>query len=403
MESEIRDIRIERLAYGGEGIGRDSDGRAVFVAGTAKGELVRVEITETHPRFARGKLLTVLEPVAERRTPPCPHFGSCGGCQLQHLTYEAQKEAKAECLRDALNRIGRLEWKEPIPVLSGPEWAYRGRTQFKLERDPETDLVRAGFFAANSHNLCEIETCRLLDPSLNEVLHSLREMSAQVMNRSEGTLDVATDADHKNPLEQKNALSVSHPNWGWPTGPITRRIGKFAYTFDAKCFFQVNLHLFETLVTEALGGDSGRLAVDLYAGVGLFSLPLAERFEKVLAAEESGAAAHYALRNVSQNNIRNVTFSRQSTEGWLAANQKLTNQVDKVLLDPPRSGMSPKALERLIALNPGKITYVSCDPTTLARDLRGICAQGFTLHSVTAIDLFPQTYHIETVAHLSRL
>lgn len=402
MTQEICELFIERLVYGGEGLGRDPQGRTVFVSDVAVGEKVRVEITETHRQFARGRRLEILETVPERRQPPCPYYGQCGGCQLQHLTYSAQLAAKVEFVRDALVRLGHFNWPHPINIISGPEWHYRGRTQFKFEKHPHRQGLQVGFYAAGSHQLCEITQCLLLAPTLNQTLKTLQQAPQKNLNRTVGTLDVATNSDPTLEMDQP-MLTVSHPQWDLPTSPITRQINNLWYTYDARCFFQGNIFLLESLIQEALkspDADSSEIAVDLYAGVGLFTLALAQHFEHVFAAEESGPAAHYALRNIAQNQIHNITFSRQSTEEWLTRHRSLTEKISKIVLDPPRVGLSSKAIERLIQLKPKHITYVSCNPSTLARDLRVLCSTHYQLNHVTALDLFPQTYHVEAVAHL---
>jgi 23S rRNA (uracil1939-C5)-methyltransferase len=390
-----RDIRIERLVYGGDGLGRDADGRAIFAPGALPGELVRVEIVETHATFARARLVETLEPSPLRRVPPCQYYGECGGCQLQHAAYEAQIAAKREFIREAFTRIGRIAWDAPIPVLAGPEWEYRGRAQFKIAPGQAPNHAKFGFYRAGANDLCEIDACRLLAPPLNHALDALRRSpepaAAKAVSFALG------DADNRG----APAISASPPGFGFTDAPVTQRIGEFTYAHDAGGFFQVNLPLVETLVHEAVlkWPDSGRTAIDLYAGAGLFTLPLARRFETVRSVEESSASSAYAVKNCSLNGIRNVSCVNQSVERWLMG-ADFAQSVPLILIDPPRAGLTKAARHGIARLAPGKITYVSCDPTTLARDVRFFTDRGYRLESVVGIDLFPQTYHVETVVRL---
>lgn len=398
-------VTIEKLIYGGDGLGRLADGRTLFVPGVASGEKVEVEVTELRRTFARGRLIRVIEPSPDRIEPLCPHYGHCGGCHLQHLSYPAQIKVKSEFIREALQRIGGFSWLEPIPIRTGPEWHYRNRTQFKLHFNPHTKQSEAGFFAAHSHRIEPITECQVLDPSLNQVLKRLTHLPSTHLSATPVvTLDLATDAAGQDPPESPS-ISASLPFVGLSTRPIARQVAGFHYRFDTECFFQVNSFLLDTLVKEVLSNlpdsfDADAIAVDLYAGVGLLTLPLAHRFRTVFATEAAAHTAHFAEINLGANQIANVTFQRVSTEEWLIEHLDLVDQVAFAVVDPPRAGLSPEVVDGLINLRPHHLVYVSCDPSTLARDLRRLRTGGFVVETITGIDFFPQTYHIETVVQM---
>ncbi len=385
------ELTIERLVYGGDGIARDADGRTVFVPGVAAGERVSVEIVEEKPNFARARLVEILEPSSSRRVAPCPHFGVCGGCQVQYLDYAEQARVKAEFVREALTRVGRIAWETPIPIVTADEWGYRNRVQFKFA--PDGDSAKVGFYVAGSNDLREVESCPLLVPPLDAALAKLKADGQPFRSK---TLDLACgDGD---------AVVASDDRFGLPVGAVSRRIGDFTYRHDAKCFFQVNRFLAEALVQEAVPDNlaGGRTAVDLYAGVGLFTLPLARRFDRVHAVEEAPSSGKFALENLSANRIENVTYAARSCERWLReAGLKLAGKVDFLLVDPPRAGLTNAVRAGVAELKPRRLTYVSCDPTTLARDAKFFIEKGYRLETVTALDLFPQTFHVETVATFS--
>lgn len=384
-------LRIDRLVYGGDGIGRDANGRTVFVPGVAAGERVTVEIVEEKPNFARARLVEVIESSLARRDAPCPHFGVCGGCQLQYLDYAEQARVKAEFVREALTRVGRIAWETPIPIVTADEWGYRNRVQFKFA--PDGDRTKVGFYIAGSNELREVAACPLLAPPLDTALKKLKTDARPFQAK---TLDLACG--------DEGAAVASDDRFGLPVGAVSRRIGDFTYRHDAKCFFQVNRFLAEALVKEAVPDDlaGGRVAVDLYAGVGLFTLPLARRFGTVHAVEEAPSSGKFALENLAANGVENVKYVGRSCERWLReAGLKLAGKVDFLLVDPPRAGLTNTVRAGVAELKPGRLTYVSCDPTTLARDAKFFIEKGYRLESVVALDLFPQTFHVETVAKFS--
>jgi 23S rRNA (uracil1939-C5)-methyltransferase len=325
------------------------------------------------------------------------------------LNYPAQLEAKAGFVRDALARVGKIDWSREIKVHHADEYGYRARAQVKLEaaeRDSPS-RYRVGFNRIGSHSICDVESCPILVPELDGALGKLRDIvnapgadaaspdSSPFASLRE--IDIAAgDAD----------IAVEPPLSNLPSGALQRTIGGMVYRFSPSTFFQANPLLLDALIAEAVGKKEGALAIDLYAGVGLFTLPLARRFHKVIGVESDKVAARFASENIAANKLANAEFYHARVEQWLASRIKFQRAKSKrgpdlLLLDPPRAGASA-AIARIAELRPERIVYVSCDPTTLARDLRRLIDLRFKLERVTAIDLFPQTYHIETVAQLRR-
>ncbi|MEW6731851.1 MAG: class I SAM-dependent RNA methyltransferase [Acidobacteriota bacterium] len=386
------EVRVEKLVYGGQGLARLAT-QVIFIPASVPGDLLRVRISAIEKGFLRGEIVEILTSSSARRIPPCKFFGVCGGCQLQHLNYPAQLAAKAEFIRDSLVRLGHIEWSLPIEIKHGPEFGYRARAQFKIGRG--TKPLQIGFYQATSHQVCDIDHCPILVPELNDALTRLHSAADEIAeaalpySKIEVAAGIGTTAAHP-PAAKLSTQSVFQQAFG------------IDYYFDPECFFQVNRFLLETLIETVIGVHNGQLAVDLYAGVGLFALQLARRYEKVVAVEVNPRAATWIAHNISVNQVTNIEFNAISAERWLAKQAIRIGAIDLVVLDPPRAGVSQAALKRLIDLHPAEIVYVSCDPTTLARDLRVLLNAGFHLQSITGVDLFPQSYHIETVAALTR-
>jgi 23S rRNA (uracil1939-C5)-methyltransferase len=387
------DLTTERLAFGGDAIARH-DGLAVFVRYAAPGERLRVRITERKKNFARGVIDRILEPSPSRREPLCQYFGDCGGCQLQHISYDAQLESKIGFVRDALERIGRIDWPHEIKIRHAAEFGYRSRAQVKVDRR----AGRVGFNRAASNAVCDVTSCPILVPELDEALRSLWRALGH---------EPGEDQSLPNRLQIEMAAGESGVSFepslgGLPAGALQRTVQGAVYNFSASTFFQGNPSLLDELVEVAVGETSGDLAIDLYAGVGLFTIQLARRFSRVIGVEADTAAANFALENISTNHLTNIEFHNSKTESWLKSFvEAKAPPPDLVLMDPPRSGAA-EAITHIVGVKPSRITYVSCDPTTLARDLRTLLDSGYELTRITAIDLFPQTFHVETVAALAR-
>lgn len=390
---DVVELTSDRLAYGGDAIARH-DGLAVFIPFAAPNERLKVRIIERKKNFARAVIDRILEPSPSRRAAPCQYFGECGGCQLQHLGYEAQLESKTGFVRDALERIARIDWPHEIKIRHATEFGYRGRAQVKVDRR----AGRVGFNRAASNAVCDIASCPILVPELDEALRSLW-----------GALGKATDRDRALPNRLQIDLAAGESGIafepaleGLPGGALQRTVHGSVYNFSPSTFFQANPSLLDELVDEAVSAESGDVAIDLFAGVGLFTMQLARRFKRVIGIEADRNAAKFAFENITANGLTNVEFHNSAAESWLKSFvQAKAPPPDLVLLDPPRNG-APDAVSYAAELKPARITYVSCDPSTLARDLRTLVNSGYELKRITAIDLFPQTYHVETVAALVR-
>jgi len=423
-------IKIEKLIYGGEGLGHH-EGHAVFVPFVLPEEVVEVHPIERKKKFVRGRVEHVVAPSPQRTTPPCPHFGVCGGCHYQHIPYEAQLGYKAEILRETLGRIGQVEWKGQIPSHASPPFGYRNRAQWKI-RPPHGDGKAAiGYLQAGSSSLCAVEECPILSPRLAEVLAALNRLLAQeklpatlreveaFSNSTDTKVLLNTSVESfEGPPEQlaesfRSALSgvetvLLHESRRdrfelFGPGFIHYEVGGISYRVGHLSFFQINRFLMEELVSAVLENERGGLALDLFAGVGLFTIPLARSFDRVVGVEANLAAARDLQANVEQSGTT-AQHVNLEVESFLAA---WTETPDLVVLDPPRAGVSSRALARLKRIAPARITYLSCDPSTLARDLgvltsSGDGSAGYEIREIHLFDVFPQTYHIESLVRLGR-
>ncbi|MBA2734366.1 MAG: class I SAM-dependent RNA methyltransferase [Acidobacteria bacterium] len=382
------EVTIERILPGGAGLAH-ADGRTLLVELAAPGDRAFVRIKRVQGRVAFASIAEIISPSPVRVTPLCPYFGLCGGCDFQQLSYEAQLAAKVEIIRDCLRRIAQIEFTGEIPITASPNiWQYRSRAQW--QHDPQKKHL--GYFERASHRVCDVAACPVLVPSLQETLESLRgQMNESLLPEEATEIQAVAGAD---------GASLAPPVPGHPTREVSRRIGKHHYRFSAEGFFQINHELLEPLIAAAVSDARGETAIDLYCGVGLFTLPLAHRFTRVLGVEANAAAISYARRNLEGALLDNAVFEINRVGDWLAENSERLAPVDFVLLDPPRAGAEDGAIEGILALQPRHISYVSCDPATLARDLKILAARGYRLDSIAAFDMFPQTHHVETVAHL---
>jgi len=403
---DVIELETERLSYGGDAVARH-EGLAVFIPLAAPGERLRVRIVERKKNFARGVIEEIIDPSPDRQEPPCQYFGSCGGCQLQHLSYPAQLKAKAASVGEALRRIGKVDWPGDIEIRSSRELGYRTRAQVKIERIARSGTgsgARIGFNRAGSHAVIDVDCCPILTPELNSALAALRShFNDPARGESQSAKSAPSEIEMAaGELEVGSSPLIPQA----PAETLVRRIGKERYTFSPSTFFQVNRFLLEELIDEAVGEESGKLAIDLYAGVGLFTIPLARSFDRVVGVESDPQASAFARLNISENRASNVEFHNHRTGDWLRSfaaksTERSDDFPDLVVLDPPRAGAA-EAIPPLITLSPKRINYVSCDPTTLARDLRKLLDAGYEINSVKAFDLFPQTYHVETVVRLQR-
>jgi 23S rRNA (uracil1939-C5)-methyltransferase len=421
----------------------------------------------------------VIEPSPARVDPPCPYFGRCGGCDFQQLNYQTQLETKSEIIRDCLRRIGGLEKIPDFQITAAPNaWHYRSRAQWQY------DAIRKslGYFEGGSRRVCDVVECAVLAPELQSEFELLRERmqqgtlpdDARHFRAISGDGEISIADDHgrdilsEPPAVAGGSSAVSVPNdhgsdllseppafFPLPLGEgqgegrsiaggssavhdIARTINGEKYQLNAESFFQANNDLAPALIESAIGAEKGKTAIELYCGVGLFTLPLARRFETVVGVEGDAAASDFARLNLAGANLTNAEIVNSDVAVWLenlesagrdgaldrrripnrdstaqrgiqsgvdaAALQSVDDaslqNVDFLLLDPPRTGAESRVISGILRLKPKRICYVSCDPATLARDLKKLIAGGYEIDHLAAFDMFPQTHHVETVAHL---
>jgi len=384
-EVEEVELRIEKLVAGGEGLGR-LDGVPIFVARTAPGDRVRARLVTRRPDFGRAEVLELLEPGPGRREPPCPHFADCGGCDLQHLDERHQLRYKVEAAVETLRRLARIEIPPPAEVVTGESWGDRTRAQ--LHTAPLGAGVQAGYHARGSRRVVPITTCPVLDPALeSEAVRLGRRLGAGAPAR----IDLAVGGDRR--------VAAAPAVEGLGEGELRRVVAGFEYAYDARCFFQGHQGLLDALVERAVGEWRGDLALDLYGGVGLFALPLATRYARVVTVEADRIASRYARKNARAAKLGGIETVARSVDTWLA--EGLPEDADRALVDPPRQGLSAPVRGLLAARPPRRLTYVSCHAAALARDLQTL-APSFAIESLVFFDLFPQTGHLETVVQLVR-
>jgi 23S rRNA (uracil1939-C5)-methyltransferase len=390
------EVTVEKLVYGGDGLAR-LDGRVVLVPLVLPGERVRAQAEQEKPGLVRARLLEVIEPGPERIAPPCPYFGRCGGCHYQHARYEFQVAAKRDILREELRRLGKIDPPAEIEAITAEPWGYRNRAQLHIEG------TRIGYREARSHKLCAIDHCPISSPKINETIGTLAGMLSDARwPRFIRSVELFTDERQI----QLNVLDTDKPvarrffEWcgekipGLVEGALDYN-GQFRVSRNS--FFQVNRFLIDRLAEAAIEEAAGETALDVYAGVGLFSLALARRFRQVTAVESGLAAVRDCQFNAERAGLTTVRAVQQSAEEYLEA---LETAPDFVLLDPPRAGLGKTVVGRLSQLRPRVVTIVSCDPATLARDLAGLLGAGYRVEWMRLVDLFPQTSHLETVVRL---
>ncbi len=438
-------IQIEKLVYGGDGLARlpaDDQGRGktVFVPFVLPGEQVEVSVIESRSGFVRAKLEEVLTPSPDRIAPDCPYFGGCGGCHYQHMNYEAQLRHKAEILRETLRRTAKLELQHEIQLHRSPPWNYRNRTRMQVRHAPEFAL---GYNRHNSHDVLPVESCPISSPLINEAIAAVWKLGRE-KTVPESVHEVQFFANHddtqllveayvrpgSDPKELQPLAAALHRVLPPVAGvivfaassvedesrqhaPLTSTSPEIAsaiggnsvlyhavgqqYRVSGGSFFQTNRYLVDTLAQVVTAEGGGRAALDLYAGVGLFTLPLARKFDQVLAVESS----QNSFADLRLNVPSNVKCIRATTERFLAERgPKLAP--DLVVVDPPRAGLGEKTAAALGRMSVSRVTYVSCDPATLSRDLRLLLESGFRVEQAHLVDMFPQTFHMETVLHLVR-
>jgi 23S rRNA (uracil1939-C5)-methyltransferase len=384
------EVEIERILPGGVGLAH-AEGLTLFVSLAAPGDVVSVEINRVQGKVAFASIKRIIKPSPFRVEPPCKYFSRCGGCDFQQLSYEAQLKAKVEMIRDCLRRIAHIQALPEIEIHPATnQWHYRGRANWQVNSQTKS----FGYFERGSHRICDVEYCAVLIPELQQTLEELR---AQLHDGlfSEELKDIEA-------VSGDDGVSLAASFSGFPTTEVSRQIGDETYRLNARAFFQINYEMLRPLITQAIGEAFGQLAVDLYCGVGLFTIPLARRFERVVGIEANSTASGFARSNLENAQLLNARIITSAVGEWLQESPEKVEGVDFVLLDPPRAGAENAVIEGILRLRSKRISYVSCDPATLARDLKKLLAGGYALDSVVAFDMFPQTHHVETVCVLER-
>jgi tRNA/tmRNA/rRNA uracil-C5-methylase (TrmA/RlmC/RlmD family) len=365
-------VTISDIAFGGEGVARFQD-LVVFVPFVACGEVVEAEVVEVHKRFARARLVQVLQPAAERVAPLCPYFGICGGCQYQHLSYDTQLQTKRKQISDLFQRLGGFRPEIVSPVIPCPQpYGYRNRIMIRSQWDKPRQRLNIGFIRADSRLVVDIEECKIAEPALNEQIKRVRQ---------------------EPPPRGGIKVVLRIPPEGWEVPPDS--------------FFQNNFFLLPELVKVARGcvKQSGvRHLVDAYCGVGFFSLELSDLVDSFVGVEWDRLAIQAARQSAASRAITNGEFLAGAAEEALPALlARFEPSRTAVLLDPPRKGCAAELLRVLRDTRPDRVIYVSCHPATMARDLNVLCGDSvFELARVVPLDMFPQTSHVECVAELRR-
>ena len=428
-------LTIEKLIYGGDGLAllpadEHGRGKAVFLPFVLEGEKIRAELIEEKPGFSRAKVENILQPSTQRIEPRCPYFQRCGGCHYQHARYEHQLEIKAAILEENLRRIAKLELERELIVHPSPPWNYRNRTRLKVRCAPE---FAVGYYKFNSHEFLAVKECPISSPLINRAIVALSgwgggegcwlqeiELFAdaedsQLLIELYCSPGISKAAAHRLAGEVRGILPEAAgavvfesqaADKSWKTREakqlaaagateLTYNVGPVAYRVSAGAFFQVNRHGVGELTRLVTQEYSGATVLDLYAGGGLFSTALASTFAQVIAVEPS-QTSHADLVHNSPENVEAV---RATSEQYL---RRKARKFDLVVVDPPRSGLGENVVPELAELNPPRLVYVSCDPATLARDLSGFLSRGYHVEQAHLVDLFPQTYHLESVFVLAR-
>ncbi len=383
------DVRIEKIVPRGLGLAFAEE-LTVFVPLAVGGDLVRVRIDRIKRRTSFANIVAILEPGPERVEPQCKHFGVCGGCDFQQMNYQSQIAAKADIIRDCLHRIGKVD-VENIEVIASPaEFGYRSRAKWHLDRIEQA----VGYYKRDSHDVVSVDKCPILTPEAQMVLDELA-----------GNIDWAMLWDDSAEVDavcgDGGRASIFSESMAEPTDEVTVTAAGEEFSFSARSFFQANRFLADKLVETALGGASGTNALDLYCGVGLFAIPLARKFERVIGVEDNSIAVGFAKKNAARAELKNIEFRRSGVREFLRSSDLAST--DLILIDPPRSGAEKGVIETIAALRPRLISYVSCEPSILARDLRVLLDGGYRIDAITGLDLFPQTHHVETVVRLARI
>ena len=418
-------VQIEKPIYGGAFLAR-VEGKATFVPLTLPGEQARVRILEDKRSYATAEPEELLTPSPDRIEPRCPHFGVCGGCSYQHASYETQLTLKQQILRETLQRAG-VEPPERIDTLAAEPWAYRNRIRLAFD-----SAGRVGYRSRRSHSILPIRECPISAPLLVKAALTGAEILRETkpgLNATELSLFCDTDektllatiyvsdqpikafdqfaAAWKERLPELAGIEcvreISEGNNSnqlaqWGAESIRYRAAGFDYRVDHSAFFQINRHLIDAFVQRVVADHRGNLAWDLFAGVGLFARQLVSHYNEVIAVESAPTSTRALAHNLNGTTAESLTTDTLS----FLKNQRSSATPDLIVGDPPRAGLGPEVTTLLASIAAPTLVYVSCDPSTLARDLKALLASGYCIASVALADLFPQTFHLETVVTLKK-
>jgi 23S rRNA (uracil1939-C5)-methyltransferase len=380
MATKLMRVTIEKLVYGGAGLARTSEG-VVFVSRAAPGDVVEVEIVERKKDYAIGRISALVEGSPDRQSPACPNYATAGCCHWQHIQYGRQLQIKEAILRETLQRTGRIVWDAPIEIISGPDTQYRLRASFHVRNE------RVGFVEERTHTVVPILECSALSPELNAFIPTANEVLSQPKMKDVREVHAICGPPVIAAYDQHQV------------GPRTVRIKVRDWSFDLHplAFFQSNRYLLESFVDAVVKESNGATRVlDLFCGSGFFSIPLSKRGVQVLGVETSGVSIKQAEVNARLNNAPNVQFFKGDVEETLRTSPEV--KPDLIVLNPPRTGAGRDVAKRIASLKADRIVYVSCNPSTLGREATVLAEHGYRLGSLTLLDQFPNTYHIETIA-----
>jgi 23S rRNA (uracil1939-C5)-methyltransferase len=424
------ETKVERIIPGGKGLAFQ-EGRAVFIPCTAPGDRLSISSARDRGSYLEALSFRIIAPSPVRQEPGCPHFSQCGGCDLQHLNPEQQLESKKGILLDSLKRIGKITFpREQVILHPSPGWGYRNRIQIKVELDGGRPVW--GFYRSGSHRVEPLSRCLIAAPALWGFIQLLGshlvstpsvarnlsgvelflgdersllvdfQLSAGVEDLQEAALGLRDLAVPLLPPQSSACVWISSHERVQLQGPgfVHKTVGVNRYRVSHGVFFQVNELMLEPLRLAAIADAQGRTALDLFCGAGFFTLALARGFDRVVGVEANGAAVEDLKASLEINQIGNVRAHALDFSDFLTRAPANSDPVDFLLLDPPRTGLPAETIDQAASLQVPKVVYVSCDPATLARDLRIFLAHQYQIESLTVLDLFPQTHHLETVARL---
>lgn len=377
-------IRIDSVAFGGDGVGR-LDNIVVFVPFSAPGDELEIEITQLKKSFARGRILQVVKPSPLRAEPRCRYYGKCGGCSYQHLDYPYQLESKKKQVEESFWKIGKISNPRVFDVIPSPQiYHYRGRAQYHTRAVSHEREI--GFMDVSGGRLLDIEHCEIMDETINEKLHAIR--------KEKGLL-----SDENDLIIWSDFLS------GEENESITRIVKGKNFQVPRDGFFQANLYLTDKLVDEVcrlIEPEKVNTLIDAYCGSALFSVFLSPYVGKVIGIEINEKSVRCAQVNASQAGVRNAEFIQGDVEKILQEKLLPVDNADLIVLDPPRTGCEKAVLKAMVDLQPIKIIYISCNPATQARDVKYLNEFGYNLMSLLPLDMFPQTSHIEVIGLLEK-